>query len=99
METLNQWETNLRLRHFADRVLDSYDEQESDPFTVLNFGLAYTTGQWKFNVDVLNLLDSNDQDIAYYYASRISSQAAAIEDIHYHPIEPRTVRFEVKYSF
>ena len=96
---LDNWETNLRLRHFANRVLDSYDEHESDPFSVVNFGASYTFGQWKFNMDVLNLFDSNDQDIAYYYASRITSQAPAIEDVHYHPIEPRTVRFEVKYSF
>ena len=96
---LENWETNLRLRHFANRVLDSYDEHESDPFSVVNFGLSYTSGHWKFNMDILNLFDSNDQDIAYYYASRITSQAAAIEDIHYHPIEPRTVRFEIKYSF
>lgn len=96
---LDHWETNLRLRHFANRVLDSYDEHQSDPFTVVNFGTSYTFGHWKFNMDILNLFDSNDQDIAYYYASKITSQAAAIEDIHYHPIEPRTVRFEVKYSF
>ncbi|CAA6814089.1 MAG: Outer membrane receptor proteins, mostly Fe transport [uncultured Sulfurovum sp.] len=94
-----RWESNIRLRHFANRVLDSFGEQESDAFNVVNFGLAYTFDNWKFNLDILNLFDSNDQDIAYYYPSRFSSQSAEIEDIHYHPIEPRTVRLEAKYSF
>ena len=95
----DNWESNLRFRHFANRVLDSYGEQESDPFSVVNLGIAYINKNWKFNLDVLNLFDSNDQDIAYYYASRISNTSSELEDIHYHPIEPRTIRFEVRYSF
>lgn len=93
------WDTALRVRHFSNRVLDSYDEQKSDPFTVVNFGLGYKTGNWQYGVDVLNLFDSSDQDIAYYYASQISPVANSRESVHFHPIEPRTVRTKVRYNF
>ena len=44
-------------------------------------------------VDVLNLLDSDDDDITYFYASRLAGEPAeGVEDLHFHPIEPRTVR-------
>ncbi|CAA6815930.1 MAG: Outer membrane receptor proteins, mostly Fe transport [uncultured Sulfurovum sp.] len=95
----SNWDTSIRIRHFDKRVLDSYDEQDSDPFTVVNVGLGYQKGHWQYGLDVLNLFDSNDQDIAYYYASRLSSSVNSREDVHFHPIEPRTARVHVRYNF
>jgi hypothetical protein len=47
----------------------------------------------EFRADVFNLFDSNDDDISYFYASRLPGEPAeGIEDIHFHPLEPRTVR-------
>ena len=56
-------------------------------------------GDWKYGLSVLNLFNSDDQDIAYYYESRISNSVNSREDIHSHPIEPRTVRLSMRYSF
>lgn len=95
----SNWDTNVRLRHFSSRVLDSHGEKESDPFNVVNIGLGYNKGHWQYGLDVLNLFDSHDQDIAYYYASRISPTVESREDIHFHPIEPRTVRLNMRYNF
>lgn len=95
----SNWETNIRLRHFSSRLLDSYGEKKSDPFNVVNFGLGYKKGDWKYGLSVLNLFNSDDQDIAYYYESRISNSVNSREDIHSHPIEPRTVRLSMRYSF
>ena len=50
--------------------------------------------------DVLNLLDSNDHDVDYFYASRLSGEPpGGVEDIHYHVFEPRQVRAYVSFSF
>ena len=95
----SNWETNIRLRHFSSRLLDSYGEKKSDPFNVVNFGLGYKKGDWKYGFSVLNLFNSDDQDIAYYYESRISNSVNSRKDIHSHPIEPRTVRLSMRYSF
>lgn len=95
----SNWETNIRLRHFSSRVLDSYGEHKSDPFNVVNLGVNYTKEHWEYTLNILNLFNSKDQDIAYYYESRISSSANSRESIHSHPIEPRTVRLNIRYHF
>nr|WP_256489408.1 TonB-dependent receptor [Pleionea sp. CnH1-48] len=96
----DNWRTSLRLRHFGKRPLDSFAEQESDDFTVTNFAITHTLSSWQIDVKVLNLFDSDDHDIDYFYASRLPSEdAAGIEDNHFHPIEPRTMRVQVRYLF
>ena len=54
----------------------------------------------EFRLDVFNVLDSDDDDIAYYYASRLPGEPAeGVEDIHFHPLEPRTVRATITYHW
>lgn len=44
-------------------------------------------------VSALNLLDSDADDIQYFYASRLEGEPAdGVEDVHFHPVEPRQVR-------
>ena len=51
-------------------------------------------------IDALNLLDNDDDDITYFYASRLPGEPAqGVEDIHYHVMEPRTLRLTVTYNF
>ena len=46
------------------------------------------------------IFDSDDHDIDYYYASRLSGETAPeTDDIHYHVLEPRTVRVSASYKF
>ncbi|BBN59216.1 hypothetical protein HVMH_0810 [Hydrogenovibrio marinus] len=55
----------------------------------------------KAELEVFYLRDSHDHDIDYYYTSRLSSAelAQVVDDIHFHPVEPRTLRFKVSYLF
>jgi hypothetical protein len=42
---------------------------------------------------VLNLFDSDDRDIEYFYASRLAGEPLeGVEDRHFHRFEPRQVR-------
>jgi hypothetical protein len=56
-------------------------------------------------VEVINMLDREDDDITYLYESRTRAErdanpaAAPVEDLHSHPVEPRTVRLTVGYEF
>jgi len=48
----------------------------------------------------LNIFDSKDHDIDYFYESRLPGEPAeGVEDLHYHPVEPRMVRVSVSYHF
>ena len=95
------WFGSLRVRYFGERPLIEDGSVTSDSSTILNLRLGYRTADWRLQADILNLSDSNDHDIDYYYASRLASEAPGVgtEDIHYHVIEPRTVRVSLGHQF
>jgi outer membrane receptor protein involved in Fe transport len=91
---------SLRLRYFGPRPLLEDGSVESSSSTVVNLALGYKRSQLDFRVDVLNLLDSDDDDITYWYASRLPGEpAGGVEDYHSHPIEPRNLRVYVGWTF
>jgi len=47
-----------------------------------------------------NLFDAEDNDIEYFYASRLAGEAAAgVEDQHFHPVEPAQMRLTMAVPF
>jgi outer membrane receptor protein involved in Fe transport len=50
-------------------------------------------------VTVFNVFDRKDNDITYFYESQLPGEAAPVDDIHFHPVEPRTVRATLKMTF
>ena len=50
--------------------------------------------------DFLNLFDSKDHDITYFYTSRLQGEpAGGVDDIHYHPVEPLNMRINVAWMY
>jgi hypothetical protein len=90
---------SARLRYFGDRPLIEDGSLRSSSSTVVNLGLGLRRGPVDVRVDVLNALDSDD-DITYFYASRLPGEPAeGVDDLHFHPIEPRTVRAQATWKF
>ena len=72
----------------------------SQPTTVVNLEVGYTfEKRWKLGAAIYNVLDSDDNDITYYYESQLADEAAPVRDVHFHPVEPRTVRLSVGLAF
>jgi len=91
---------SLRARHFGDRPLTEDGVVRSESSTVLSMLLGYRRNSMDFRVEVLNLLDVEDQDIAYFYTSRLAGEpAGGVDDVHLHPMEPRTVRASITWNF
>lgn len=90
----------MRLRHFGAAPLVEDGSAWSHPTTVVNAGLYHTQGRTRLGLDVLNVMNSHDADITYYYASRLQGEGASgSEDDHIHPVEPRQIRVSVKRTF
>jgi len=72
---------------------------KSDPSTVVNLRAGWHGGNWEVSADLLNVLDSDDHDIDYFYESRLAGEpsGASIEDVHFHVLEPRTLRLSIAY--
>ena len=90
--------THLRLRHIAEYPLDG--GATADASTLVNWRMGYqVTDQVRVTLDILNLFDSNDHDIEYFYASQLSGEAEPMDDHHYHVFEPRTARLAIEWYF
>ena len=96
----NGLSASLRLRHLGEAALTEDDSVRADSSTVVNVGTAYRRGRVEWRLDVFNALDSDDYDIAYFYASRLPGEATGgVEDVHFHPLEPRNVRASVTWHW
>ena len=91
---------SIRVRHFGERPLVEDNSVQSDASTVVNALLGKRWGAYELKLEVLNVFDSDAHDIDYFYASRLAGEPAqGVEDLHYHIIEPRTVRVTASYRF
>jgi outer membrane receptor protein involved in Fe transport len=90
-----------RLRYFGPRPLIEDDSVRSNATSLINLEAGYKlTRNVRAAVDIFNLLDARDSDIDYYYASRLPGEpAGGVNDIHFHPALPRTVRVGVVVGF
>ena len=93
------WTSSLRVRHFDDAALTEDESVKKDSSTLVHFGVSYAQESWELGLDIINLLDQEDDDIAYWFESRMIGETASFEDIHFHPSNPRAVRALLKYKF
>ncbi len=89
----------MRLRRFGTAPLIEDASAASEPTTVVNLGVYYDLGPARLGLDVLNLFDSEDADITYFFESQLPGEAAPVPDIHLHPVEPRQIRGSLTLQF
>ncbi|MFN3919009.1 MAG: TonB-dependent receptor [Methylohalobius sp.] len=92
----------VRVRHFGAVPLNEAGTRKAGSTTLVNLGLGWRFWQDRLGVsfDILNLTDSRDFDIAYFYASRLPGEPeGGIEDVHFHPVMPRQFRGTVQVFF
>ncbi len=101
--TLNRnsgWYGGVRLRYLGPAALLEDDSVRSSSSTLVNLEAGRRIGaNWRVTAQLFNAFDREVNDITYYYESRLPGEAAPIEDIHFHPAEPRTLRATVHYAF
>jgi outer membrane receptor protein involved in Fe transport len=96
-----QWSGRLQWRYFGGRPLIEDNSVRSDASSLVNAEVGYRLGRhWRLKVDFLNLFDAADSDIDYFYTSRLPGEPQeGVDDIHFHPVEPFTVRTAVVWTF
>lgn len=92
---------SVRLRYFGARPLIEDATVRSKATGLVNLEVGYTLGRnIRVAVDVFNVLNARDSDIDYYYTSRLPGEPGeGIDDIHLHPVLPRTVRVNLILGF
>ena len=94
------WSGALRLRYFGPRPLIEDNSVRSRASLTFNGRVGYRMARdLRIELEGFNLTDRNDSAIDYYYASRLKSEAAAVDDVHFHPIERRSLRLTLTRNF
>jgi outer membrane receptor protein involved in Fe transport len=96
-----RWSGQLQLRWFGPRPLVEDDSVRSASTTLASLRVGYRLAdRVKFALDVFNLFDRRASDIDYFYASRLPGEPAeGVNDVHFHPVEPRSIRLTATASF
>ncbi|MBV6422351.1 MAG: hypothetical protein NAOJABEB_00129 [Steroidobacteraceae bacterium] len=94
------WFGGVRVRYLGPAALIEDNSVRAPGSTLVNVEAGRRIGDhWRIALQLFNAFDRKVDDITYYYESRLPGEAAPVEDLHFHPAEPRTLRGTVHYSF
>ena len=95
------WFGQFQLRYFGPRPLIEDDSVRSKATTLAYLRIGYRiTPKVRVAIDVFNLFDRKASDIDYFYTSRLQGEpAAGVDDVHFHPAEPRRFRASLVANF
>lgn len=94
------WFGAVRLRYFGPQALIEDDSVRAPSPSSINARIGWRAKHWDTALEILNVLDRKNYDIAYFYTSRLPGEPlAGRDDIHFHPAEPLTFRASITRRF
>ena len=90
----------LRVRHLGSYALIEDNSARASATALVNAELGYRLQSGiSLSVSLLNALGSTASDIQYFYASRLKGEPVdGVNDVHFHPVEPRQVRAGLRWG-
>ncbi len=82
----------IRVRHVGPRPANLDGSIEAEAFTVVDAQLGHRIGPAEVTLDVQNLLNSKWKEVQFDTVSRLRGEAAPVEEIHFCPGWPFTLR-------
>ncbi len=93
VKDLGPWSGTVHARYFGPRPLDKDNIYRSQSSVIFSARASYRAdAKTSVNFDVFNLFNRKSNDIEYYYLSQRCTTCTPENDIHFHPVEPRTIR-------
>ena len=94
------WSASLALRYIGSAPLTEDKALRSAASLSANLRVAHRFSKdLDLSLDVLNLTNRANTDIAYVYTSRVAGEAAGVQDVHLHPAQPRSLRLTANLRF
>jgi outer membrane receptor protein involved in Fe transport len=88
------------MRYFGPRPLTEDGSVRSRSTLLTNLRMGYRIDKnLRLALDLFNLFGRQASDIDYFYASQLRSEAAPVNDLHFHPVEPRSLRLALSANF
>jgi outer membrane receptor protein involved in Fe transport len=101
VDRVGPWFGAVQLRYFGPRPLIEDDSVRSKATGTVNGRIGYKISPTlRIALEVYNLTNRGDSAIDYYYQSRLPGEPAVGQmDVHFHPIESRSVRLNLVANF
>lgn len=95
------WSGSMSIRYLGSAPLIEDNSVRSASSLTTNLRInRKISNEFDIACDVLNLFDRKNNDISYYYTSRVSGEPlAGVNGLHSHPAEPRNVRVTARIRF
>ncbi len=90
----------LQMRYFGPRPLLANNSVQSASTLLWNARVGYKFDtKLRLAADILNMFNRKASDIDYFYQSQLRGEAAPSGDLHFHPVEPRSLRLSLIANF
>ena len=90
----------VQLRFFGPRPLIEDNSVRSSSTATLNGRVGYKfSPKVRLELEAFNLTNRKNSAIDYYYQSQLKGEAAPVADVHFHPIESRSLRLTLVANF
>lgn len=101
LRKMGPWSGSLGVRYIGSAPLTEDGAVRSAPRLTANLRMQRKVAHdLDLTLDVLNLTDRHNNDISYFYTSRLAGEpASGVADVHVHPAEPRTLRLTARLRF
>ena len=101
VDNLGPWFGALQFRYFGPRPLVEDNSVRSASTSTVNGRIGYKVNpRTRIELEGFNLTNRKASAIDYFYTSRLPGEAASgVDDIHFHPIESRSLRVSLTHSF
>ncbi|MGY8904942.1 MAG: TonB-dependent receptor [Burkholderiales bacterium] len=100
VDNLGPWFGALQLHYFGPRPLIEDNSVRSASTATLNARVGYRFSKNTLvQLEGFNLTNRQASSIDYFYESQLRGEAAPVADIHFHPIESRSLRLSVVTQF
>lgn len=87
------WSGSFGLRYAGPRPLNEDNTVRAGGGATLTGQLGYKVNRnLRLELEGFNLANRRDAAISYFYTSRLRGEAQPRDDVHFHPLEPRSLR-------
>ncbi|WP_422360021.1 TonB-dependent receptor [Reichenbachiella sp.] len=89
----------IRYRYMADRPANEDNSIVATGYTVVDMNVGYQVKNYTFGVNIENLLNTEWNETQFATESRMQNEPASVEEIHFTPGTPFSLRAFVKIKF
>lgn len=100
LDDWKKWSGQFRVRHVGDHAAVEDGSVNARGFTVSDAHVRRRVSeQWDALLSIENVFNADYREAQTFFPSRLLSEPAAVDDIHFTPGNPRTIRAGLEFRF